>query len=157
MISQTLTPEPAAEEAERAAVIDLLGGPRAFGDATDSLGLHDRLVRGLPRRALRHFTGRCPLVGEDPALARVLGLGPARPGARRAGRLSSHASGQLWRLALVVAQAAPLLGGTDAADRWLVRPAVGLGGRRPLDLLATPAGAAFVADHLVQLAFGVYV
>lgn len=54
-------------------------------------------------------------------------------------------------------QAAPLSGGIEAADRWLVRPALGLGGRRPLDLLETPLGGALVADDLVQRAYGVYV
>src|SRR3546814_12940236 len=51
----------------------------------------------------------------------------------------------------------PLLGGLATADAWVVRPTLGLGGRRPLDPLATPVGAALVADHLVRLEFGVYV
>src|SRR3546814_6164480 len=70
--------------------------------------------------------------------------------------LSSPQSGQLFRLALVVTKAMPLLGGLATADAWVVRPTSGLGGRRPLDLLETPVGAALVADHIVRLGFGVY-
>lgn len=44
-----------------------------------------------------------------------------------------------------------------AAERWLMKPAMGLGRRRPLDLLETAAGCELVADHLIQLEFGVYV
>jgi putative toxin-antitoxin system antitoxin component (TIGR02293 family) len=152
-----IDPEPAAEERELAAVIDLLGGPRSFGGAPDPLVLHDRLVRGLPRRALKHFLARCPCLAEDPALPKVLGLALSPGGTRTRRKLSSHQSSQLLRIALVVAKAAPLFGGIDAADRWLVRPTLGLGGRRPLDLLVTPIGSALVADYLQQMAFGVYV
>ncbi|TIY10108.1 MAG: DUF2384 domain-containing protein, partial [Mesorhizobium sp.] len=39
---------------------------------------------------------------------------------------------------------------------WLERPAIGLDQRRPIDLLATPAGVELVEDYLERLEYGVY-
>jgi putative toxin-antitoxin system antitoxin component (TIGR02293 family) len=155
------TPTKVPAETSLKGVADLLGGPRQLGGIVDDpLALHDCLVRGLPASALKYFAHHCPLLAKDPAFGRVLGSAPApdvesRSG--RSGRLSSHESGQLWRVAVILVKAAPLLGGAEAAERWLVKPAIGLGRRRPLDLLETPAGYALVSDHLTQLEFGVYV
>ena len=38
----------------------------------------------------------------------------------------------------------------------LERPAIGLDQRRPIDLLATPAGAKLVEDFLSRVEYGVY-
>jgi len=155
-------PKTPAAETDLAGVADLLGGRRWFrGNALDDpFALHDRLVRGLPVIALQHFSRRFPLVTKDPAFGRVL-ASPAVPRASprnsRSGRLGSQESAQLWRLAVVLVKAAPLLGGAEPAERWLLKPAMGLGHRRPLDLLETPAGCELVADHLIQLEFSVYV
>jgi putative toxin-antitoxin system antitoxin component (TIGR02293 family) len=45
------------------------------------------------------------------------------------------------------------IAGTDCNGE---RPAIGLDQRRPIDLLATPAGAKIVEDFLDRLEFGVY-
>ena len=39
---------------------------------------------------------------------------------------------------------------------YIARPAMGLDGHRPLDLLATPAGVELVEDFLERLEYGVY-
>ena len=162
MASQSLSPKFAAVESDPVAVAQLLGGRRGFGGGVpdDPFALHDRLARGLPARALAHFARRFPLLARDPAFARVLGSAAASHESlrsARSGRLSSQESGQLWRLADLFTKAAPLFGGLAAAERWLLCPALGLGRRRPLDLLETPAGQQLVAEHLIQLEYGVYV
>jgi putative toxin-antitoxin system antitoxin component (TIGR02293 family) len=153
--------ETPATETDLSQVACLLGGQRWPGGFLESLlELHDLLVRGLPASALNHFTRRCPLLAKDPALDRLLCSAPApseKRRGRRTGRLTSHESGQLWLLATVVVRAAPVFGGIEAAQRALVRPAIGLDRRRPLDLLATPAGAEMVSDYLTQLEHGVYI
>src|SRR3546814_11716045 len=96
------------------------------------------------------------LLAPPPPVVVARGRPPrTRGGARRSRRLSSPQSGQLFRLALVVTKAMPLLGGLATADAWVVRPTLGLGGRRPLDLIETPVGAALVADPLVRPERGV--
>nr|WP_246499948.1 MbcA/ParS/Xre antitoxin family protein [Azospirillum soli] len=50
-----------------------------------------------------------------------------------------------------MAKAAQVLGSLEAAEAWLLIPAVGLDGQRPADLLATPAGAKAVEEHLDEI------
>ena len=162
MASKKPHSKPPAAEPDVVSVADVLGCRRWLrGDLLqDPLALHDRLARGMPAGALRHFAGHFPLLARDPAFDRVLGAPQTLnegPRSGRNGRLSSHASGQLWQLAVILLKAAPLLGGADAAERWLIKPAIGLGQRRPLDLLETPTGHKLVTDLLIQLEYGVYV
>lgn len=49
-----------------------------------------------------------------------------------------------------------MFGSQEEAEQWLERPAIGLDQRRPIDLLATPAGIELVEQYLTRLAYGVY-
>jgi putative toxin-antitoxin system antitoxin component (TIGR02293 family) len=60
------------------------------------------------------------------------------------------------KLAEILAKATAVLGSQQEAERWLEQPAIGLDQRRPIDLLATPAGTKIVKDFLTRLEFGVY-
>ena len=51
---------------------------------------------------------------------------------------------------------AKALGSQEDAEQWLERPAIGLDQRRPIDLLATPAGVEIVEAFLTRLKYGVY-
>jgi len=109
-----------AVELDLSQVAGLLGGQRWFrGGALGSpLELHDRLARGLPASALKFFARRYSLLAKDPALDRILGSAPATCETlrgHRMGRLSSYASGQLWRLATVIARAEAVFGEIEAA------------------------------------------
>mgnify|MGYP000535316449 CR=1 FL=1 len=66
------------------------------------------------------------------------------------------AGGRLWRFAEILAKATDVLGSREAAQRWLAGPVMGLDQRRPIDLLATPAGTALVDEFLDRLDHGVY-
>ena len=48
------------------------------------------------------------------------------------------------------------MGTQEAAEAWLLEPAIGLDNRRPIDLLASSAGAEAVEDCLTRLEYGVY-
>jgi putative toxin-antitoxin system antitoxin component (TIGR02293 family) len=56
----------------------------------------------------------------------------------------------------ILAKATAVFGSPQEAERWVEQPAIGLGQRRPIDLLATPAGAKIVEDFLTRVEFGVY-
>jgi putative toxin-antitoxin system antitoxin component (TIGR02293 family) len=56
----------------------------------------------------------------------------------------------------ILAKATAVLGSQQEAERWLEEPAIGLGRRRPIDLLATAAGTKIVEDFLTRVEFGVY-
>jgi putative toxin-antitoxin system antitoxin component (TIGR02293 family) len=70
--------------------------------------------------------------------------------------LSQEQSGRTWKFAEVLTKAMAIFGTQKEAEQWLERPAIGLDQRRPIDLLATPAGAKIVEDFLDRLEYGVY-
>ena len=57
----------------------------------------------------------------------------------------------------ILAKASATLGSQEDAERWLQTPAIGLNRQRPIDHLATRAGAEIVENFLSQLEYGVYV
>src|SRR5690606_18362438 len=111
----------APEEVSFTQLGELLGGQRVLGDRAleSSLHLHDLMVEGFPISALAQFGRHFPLVANDPALARVLGMvSETRKASEgpRASRLSCYESSQLWCLAKVLARAAAVFGGSRAAE-----------------------------------------
>lgn len=56
----------------------------------------------------------------------------------------------------ILAKAAEVFGTAAAAQSWLIQPALGLDGQRPIDLLESESGAVVVADFLVRLDYNVY-
>jgi putative toxin-antitoxin system antitoxin component (TIGR02293 family) len=71
--------------------------------------------------------------------------------------LNSEQSGRTWKFDEILAKATAVLGSQEEAEQWLERPAIGLDQRRPIDLLATPAGVEMIEDLLERLEYGVYV
>ncbi len=148
----------AAAEATHAAkrIYALLGGKRAARLSRPSmLALHD---------AAEHRLG----VGVVDALEQNLGATrevvlrtislSARTLARRRleGSLSPEESDRALRLARIAALAEDVLGGREEALDWLNQPIRSLGGRLPIELLRTDAGASMVADVLGRLEHGVF-
>lgn len=60
------------------------------------------------------------------------------------------------KLAEILAKATSVFGSKKDAKQWLERPAIGLDQRKPIDLLATPAGVELVEDFLVRLEHSVH-
>ncbi len=56
----------------------------------------------------------------------------------------------------IFANAVEVLGSQKAALEWMARPAAGLDGQRPIDLLATAEGVQVVEDFLNRLRYCVY-
>ena len=61
-----------------------------------------------------------------------------------------------WMFAETLAKATEVFGGKEEAERWMSKAAMGLDGRRPIDLLQTVQGAELVNDFLTRLEYGVY-
>lgn len=141
-------------------VVDLLGGPRILSRRiTSTLDAHELLLDGLPGSALTHFVSRLLFIQTD-SLEKAFGMSlrtfqrrkdaPDKP-------LSREQSGRTWKFAEILAKATDVFGSQEEAEQWLERPAIGLDQRRPIDLLATPAGIELVEQYLTRLAYGVYV
>lgn len=57
----------------------------------------------------------------------------------------------------VRALAIDVFGSIEAAEKWLMAPAMGLNQRRPIDLMQTMDGGAQVTLLLSRIRYGVYV
>jgi len=152
----------AQAEFENAAnpVAELLGGRRVLKHAVATpLDAHELIVAGLPGEAL-NFLERRLTVLDAMAFEKAIGMSLRTVQRRRADpsqALNPEQSGRTWKFAEILAQATRVFGDQSAAERWLEQPAMALDGRRPLDLLASPAGVELVETLLGQLEFGVYV
>jgi len=141
-------------------VTDLLGGKRVLRRAPETpLDAHEMLLRGLPGQALTHLVDSFVFLQRTGSLEKAVGMSlrtfqrrkdaPAKP-------LSPEQSGRTWKFAEILAKATAVFGSQEEAEQWLERPAIGLDQRRPIDLLATPAGVEMVEDFLLRLEYGVY-
>ncbi|HXZ01093.1 MAG TPA: antitoxin Xre/MbcA/ParS toxin-binding domain-containing protein [Stellaceae bacterium] len=151
---------PPVEIAEIERVADLLGGPKVLRRRLqDPLDVHEFLSHGLPRAALTHLFQKVVLVHSQDFFELALGMSlrtfqrfklqPRKP-------LSKEQSGRTWKFAEILAKATEVFGSQQEAEQWLERPAIGLEQRRPIDLLATPAGVKLVEEFLDRVEYGVY-
>ncbi len=117
---------------------------------------HARLLEGLPARAVDAVKARAELTDAEVAL--LLGLSEATlRRLRSAGApLDAATSDRLYRFSKVLAVAMDVLESGHNAVTWLRRTQPGLGGRVPLDLLVTQAGAEEVETLLHRIEYGVY-
>jgi putative toxin-antitoxin system antitoxin component (TIGR02293 family) len=156
--AETISPETGAGDLQK--VADLLGGARVLSRrVTSALDAHELLLHGLPTSALDYLVGRLVFIHKAESLEKAVGMSvrtyqrrkdtPSKP-------LSQEQSGRTWKFAEILAKATDVLGSQADAERWLERPAIGLDQRRPIDLLATPAGVELVEDYLERLEYGVY-
>lgn len=159
MIAPT-TNETRLESAHLAAVAGLLGAPSTFRKVPKNpLEAHEMILEGLPSRALSYLVENLFILRWDDSFARAIGMSHRtyqRHTSTKAKQLSPEQSGRMWKLAEILAKASSIFGSKEEAEQWLERPAVGLNQRKPIDLLATPAGVELVEDFLVRLEYGVY-
>ena len=148
------------ETADVRQVAELLGGPRVLRSTPRSpLDAHEMLLHGLPGNALRHLIDSLSVLEKSASLEKAVGMS-LRTFQRRkdapARRLSQEQSGRTWKFAEILAKATAAFGSREAAEQWLQNPVMGLDQRRPIDLLATPAGVELVEVFLERLKYGVY-
>jgi putative toxin-antitoxin system antitoxin component (TIGR02293 family) len=148
------------EQSRLAAVASLLGAPSTLRKVPQSpLEAHEMLLNGLPSRALSHLVQNLMFLRWDDSFARAIGMSHRtyqRHAAVSTRPLSAEQSGRTWKLAEILAKATSIFGSKEEAEQWLERPAIGLNQRKPIDLLATPAGVELVENFLVRLEHGVY-
>ncbi len=138
-------------------IVSVLGGPTFLGRRVKSTLDLDKLIReGLPFKAGDHVRGLLNL--SLPIFAGLIDVSErtlARVRKSPNQRLSTVASDRLYRLARVFSLACEVLEDEGQAKEWIRRPQVGLGGKKPLDLLHTEAGAKEVEDLLWRIEYGV--
>jgi putative toxin-antitoxin system antitoxin component (TIGR02293 family) len=150
----------AAARTELQQVSALFGGRQTLRRAVQNpLDAHDLLVAGLPGDALMHLLGKLGALKSSPSLEKALGMS-LRTIQRRKERpdqvLDREQSSRTWKFAEILARATEVMGSQAEAEDWLARPAMGLDGRRPIDLLESAAGTEIVEEFLTRLEYGVY-
>jgi len=120
---------------------------------------HEMLLHGLPTKALVHLVENFAVLRWDGALEKAVGMSQRtyqRHTTLTTKPLNPEQSGRTWKFAEILAKATAVLGSKEEAEQWLEQPAIGLDQRRPIDLLATPAGIELVEQYLLRLEYGVY-
>jgi putative toxin-antitoxin system antitoxin component (TIGR02293 family) len=141
-------------------VANLLGAPHTLRKVPQNrLEAHEMLSKGLPAKALSHLVENFVFLRWNDSFAKAVGMS-LRTYQRRASttgkQLNPEQSGRTWKLAEILTKATSVFGSKEEAEQWLEQPAIGLNQRKPIDLLATPAGTELVEDFLVRVEHGVY-
>jgi len=140
-------------------VADELGGYAVLHrNVSSEVELADVVRHGLPVGSLDHVLGELtPTVASQQEIYRLVGSARTLQRKRSTGKpLSAEESDRLARLVRIVVRAAEALGDRDAANRWLGKANRALGGRIPLHLLDSDAGAQAVERVLGRIEHGVF-
>jgi putative toxin-antitoxin system antitoxin component (TIGR02293 family) len=131
-------------------------GLERFADM-EPLMVHDMVTRGLPVLLARTMMDSYELVQKD-AVLQAIGVSERtlQRGKDADRRLDSNASDRLLRLAAITEHAIDVLGSQEEAERWLLKPALALDQRRPIDLLQSSEGTELVKALLTRMDYGVY-
>ncbi|RZL93729.1 MAG: DUF2384 domain-containing protein [Variovorax sp.] len=86
----------------------------------------------------------------------VIGISEKTSTRRKGETLPPEAADATLSLIEITTMAEGVLGSLADAEQWLVTPAIGLDGRKPIDLVSTRPGAEMVKAHLVRMDYGVY-
>ena len=154
-----LDPEAEVDAELYAGIGAVLGGEPLIGTLPGSSAeVHACLVRGLPYAALLHMVdGLVSLSQVEVADALGISTRTLHRGKSMAGKpMPADLASKAWLFAETLALAGIVMGGREAAERWLAAPAAGLDGARPIELLRTVQGAGLVGDFLRRLDYGVY-
>jgi putative toxin-antitoxin system antitoxin component (TIGR02293 family) len=130
---------------------------KRFTKELTPLQTHDLVTKGIGVANLRRFMNAFRLLDND-QICKVIGTSERtlQRAAEQAKPLDPNVSDRALRLASVTSQAIDVLGSQEAAERWLSSPALGLDGRKPIDLLQSSEGTDLVKTLLTRMDYGVY-
>lgn len=136
-------------------IVKALGGARTFG-RRKRIDLMSEVELGLPTESYYHISRSLQLQpDEENRLLQVSPRTRARWKENGRERLDPATSDRLVRMARVFALAVDVLENDAAAVEWLREATPYLGGRSPLEALATDVGAEKVTNMLYQMEYGV--
>lgn len=142
----------------RARIWDLLGLKETPGEATEIT----RMIEvGIPVSAMEHLKQRAGLTSKQLAEATAI---PGRTLSRRLHQahicadelLNRSESDRVYRLARILAHALEVFGDDKDAQLWLKESKQALGGRTPLEMLASEPGAEQVDLMLSRIEHGIF-
>lgn len=145
------------ETVEYKEIAKVLGGQKVFGKSEwTSLLWTAQIERGFPSDALEFLKEALRL--SDREISNALDVSTKTASRWRhidKIRLSTSVSDRIYRFARIFALAAHVLEDKDSAREWLHDKQIGLGGRSPIEMIRTEAGAREVESLLVRIEHGV--
>lgn len=111
-------------------------------------------IAGIPASAIQAVTDSFAV--QTASIARVLGVNERtiRNYKRSNQKLTPQQGEQLLKYKDLLQRGSEVFGSHDAFDRWLHKPAFGLDGDKPFDLLITSEGMNLVSDEVERIANG---
>ncbi|WP_280552551.1 antitoxin Xre/MbcA/ParS toxin-binding domain-containing protein [Halomonas sp. 25-S5] len=134
-----------------------LSGGRATNTHT-AFEIHEMIEKGLPSQDIIYFVESLTTHYNKEMTLKVIGISE-RTLYRRVKNpapLTAEQSSRTWRLAKILTKAEDVFGDREEAQRWMNTPAMGLEGRKPIDLITTQVGYELVDDFLTRMDYGVY-
>jgi putative toxin-antitoxin system antitoxin component (TIGR02293 family) len=139
---------------------ELLGGGKLLKRTVSTrLDVHEAILEGVFQYASLVFLTDEFKVLDEGDFANVLGIStrtlrrqkesPKKP-------MPADLASKAWLFAETLAKASEVFGGKERAEEWMSKPAMGLDGQRPIEMLQTVQGAELVNDFLTRLEYGVY-
>lgn len=139
-------------------VAQMLGVRKSFRRGMGSpVAVHEFLEAGLPRRALLRAMQSAGIPAAE--LLPVFGISTRtfmRLKSEPDKLLDAEQSGRVWQFAELLTKAEDVLGSSERAVDWMLKPAMALENRRPIELLTTPVGTHLVDDVIERMRYGVY-
>ncbi len=137
-------------------IVSIFGGAKFLGaQIKNSLDIDRVIKKGIPFRAGNHVRSLLNL--SLPDFSSIVAVSPSTWSRARKNnhRLSTAVSDRVYRLARIFSVAVQVLEDEEDARQWLIHEQIGLGGKTPLDLLQTEAGAKEVEDLLWRIEYGI--
>lgn len=139
------------------AVLDLLGGSKVLGTTVErELDFDEEIRRGFRPKVFLKFKSNTKL--PNSTLSRMLGVSMRTIDRlvlyKGATRIKPAISDRLYRAAKVVGLAEEVFEDREQALEWLSVKQPGLGGRVPIELVETEAGAREVEEELQRIEHG---
>lgn|GEM_PF-342304 len=128
---------------------------RAFVGQLNQISRHDVVNQGVRTEVLITLLDSYIHISK-PQVYSVIGISSKTANRRKGELLPRGASDATLALIEITSMAENILGSHAEAEEWLLKPALGLDGRKPIDLIATSSGAELVRDHLTRMEYGVY-
>lgn len=128
-------------------------------NSDDRMEIYRAVRNGLPLQSVLNMIENSEVYKQRGVLSKIVGASD-RTLARRLKTpdeaLTAEQSTRALSYAEVLEKATDVLGSRELAEQWMVKPARGLDGEVPIDLISNSVGYELVTDFLTRIEYGVY-
>ncbi|KJZ61740.1 toxin-antitoxin system antitoxin subunit [Pseudomonas fluorescens] len=128
-------------------------------NSDDRMAIYRAVRSGLALQSVLNMIENSEVYKQRGVLSKIVGASD-RTLARRLKMpneaLTAEQSTRALNYAEVLEKATDVLGSRELAEQWMVKPARGLDGEVPIDLISNSVGYELVTDFLTRIEYGVY-